>query len=270
MRGALIAVSPGRSSFSSMKPLIAIPIALLAAVLLAACGGSSQTSSTPTASSPASPGTPSVTSTTADAANFDGHVVDNSWFPLVPGMSWQYRGVKDGEPSREIMVATSKTKTIQGVPCTVVSDKLYLSGKLEERTLDYYAQDKDGNVWYFGEDTAELKPNGEVKTTEGTWLAGRDGAEAGIFMPANPEVGQAYRQEYYKGQAEDHFRILSLNESVKTPGATSDQAMLTMEWTPLERNVIDHKYYVEGIGTVLEKTAKGPTERNTLVAVQKP
>jgi hypothetical protein len=185
-------------------------------------------------------------------------------------MTWRYRGVKDGEQSREIMVATSKTKTIQGVACTVVSDKLYLSGELEERTLDYYAQDKDGNVWYFGEDTAELKPDGSVKTTEGSWLTGRDGAQAGIFMPAHPEVGESFRQEYLKGQAEDHFRILSLNETVKTPGASSDQAMLTMEWTPIEPNVIDHKYYVKGIGTVLEKTAKGPAERNTLLAAKKP
>jgi len=184
-------------------------------------------------------------------------------------MTWEYRGVKDGQPSREIMVATSQTKTIQGVPCTVVSDKLSLSGALEERTLDYYAQDKDGNVWYFGEDTAELKPDGSVKSTEGTWLSGRNGAEAGIFMPADPQVGQSFRQEYYKGQAEDHFRILSLAEQVKTPGATSDQAMLTMEWTPLEPNVVDHKYYVQGIGTVLEQTAKGPLERNTLVSVHK-
>jgi hypothetical protein len=246
-----------------MRRYIALPIALGLVAVAAACGGSSQSrSGLPSGSTP-------VTATAPDASNFDGHVVDNQWFPLVPGMTWAYRGVKDGQPSREIMVATSQTKTIQGVPCTVVSDKLYLSGALEERTLDYYAQDKDGNVWYFGEDTAELKPDGSVKSTEGTWLSGRDGAEAGIFMPADPQVGQSFRQEYYKGQAEDHFRILSLSEQVKTPGATSDQAMLTMEWTPLEPNVVDHKYYVQGIGTVLEQTAKGPLERNTLVSVHK-
>ena len=244
-----------------MRHFIAFPVVVGLALVAAACGSSGQsTSSLPTGSTP-------VTATAPDAANFDGHVVDNQWFPLVPGMTWAYRGVKDGQPSREIMVATSQTKTIQGVPCTVVSDKLYLSGALEERTLDYYAQDKDGNVWYFGEDTAELKPDGSVKSTEGTWLSGRDGAEAGIFMPADPQVGQSFRQEYYKGQAEDHFRILSLSEQVKTPGSTSDQAMLTMEWTPLEPNVVDHKYYVQGIGTVLEQTAKGPLERNTLVSV---
>jgi hypothetical protein len=252
-----------------MKRFLTLSVALGLAASAAACGGSSQNTSAPPTGSGGGARTTPVTATAPDAANFDGHVVDNSWFPLIPGMTWEYRGVKDGEPSREIMVATSKTKTIQGVPCTVVNDKLYLSEKLEERTLDYYAQDKDGNVWYFGEDTAELKPNGEVKSTEGTWLAGRDGAVAGIFMPADPQVGQSFRQEYYKGQAEDHFRILSLNEQVKTPGATSDQAMLTMEWTPLEPNVIDHKYYVQGIGTVLEQTAKGPLERNTLVSVRK-
>jgi hypothetical protein len=251
-----------------MRRFHGLPIALGLAALAAACGSSSQNGSTPTGPG-SSAGTTPVATTTADPANFDGHVVDNAWYPLVPGMAWRYRGVKDGEPAREIMVATSKTKTIQGVPCTVVSDKLYLTGRLEERTLDYYAQDRDGNVWYFGEDTAELKPNGEVKSTEGTWQAGRDGAMAGIFMPADPQVGQSFRQEYLKGQAEDHFRILSLMEHVTTPGATSSEAMLTMEWTPLEPNVIDHKYYVQGIGTVLEKTAKGPTERNTLLSVRK-
>ena len=250
-----------------MRRYIALPIALGLVAVAAACGSSSQSSSQST--SGLSSGSTPVTATAPDASNFDGHVVDNRWFPLVPGMTWEYRGVKDGQPSREIMVATSQTKTIQGVPCTVVSDKLYLSGALEERTLDYYAQDKDGNVWYFGEDTAELKPDGSVKSTEGTWLSGRDGAEAGIFMAADPLLGQSFRQEYYKGQAEDHFRILSLSEQVKTPGATSDQAMLTMEWTPLEPNVVDHKYYVQGIGTVLEQTAKGPLERNTLVSVHK-
>ena len=246
-----------------MKRYIALLLGLGLLAVAAACGSSGEsTSSFPAGSIP-------VASTAPDAANFDGHVVDNPWYPLIPGMTWRYRGVKDGQPSREIMVATAQTKAIQGVPCTVVSDKLYLSGALEERTLDYYAQDKGGTVWYFGEDTAELKSDGSVKSTEGTWLSGRDGAEAGIFMPADPQVGQSFRQEYYKGQAEDHFRILDLSDQVKTPGATSDQAILTEEWTPLEPNVLDHKFYVRGVGTALEITAKGPLERNTLIQVHK-
>jgi hypothetical protein len=140
----LIGMSFGPNSFRVMTRSIALPTALALAVLAAACGGSSQNRSSP--GSGRSTGTTPVVTTTPDAGSFDGHVIDNPWFPLVPGMTWKYRGVKNGEPSRETMVATPKTRTIEGVPCTVVSDKLYLSGVLEERTLDYYAQDKNDTV----------------------------------------------------------------------------------------------------------------------------
>jgi hypothetical protein len=192
--------------------------------------------------------------------------VDNPWFPLRPGTTLLYRGVKDGQPSREVLTVTAATKTIQGVRCTVVRDRLYLRGRLHERTEDWYAEDKAGNVWYFGEATAELGPNGSVRSTEGSWQAGVDGARAGIFMPAHPRPGQTGRQEYYKGHAEDHFRVLSLSASVDTPGASSDHALLVREWTPLEPGVVDHKLYVKGIGTVLEQAVKGGDERNSLVA----
>src|SRR5207248_11247378 len=115
---------------------------------------------------------------------------------------------------------------------------------------------RDGNVWYFGEATAELDPRGRVKSTEGTWQAGVHGARAGIYMPAHPRVGQSGRQEYYKGQAEDHFRVLSVG-----------QRLLTQEWTALEPGVIDHKLYARGVGTVREETVKGGNERNVLVSV---
>src|SRR4051794_8662340 len=131
---------------------------------------------------------------------FSAHVT-NPWFPLAPGTTWVYQGGKDGKPSREVMTVTHRTKTIAGAPCAAVDDRLYLSGKLEERTTDWYTQDGKGNVWYFGETTAELDPSGKVKSTEGTWQAGRDRAKPGIFMPAHPRVGQSFRQEYYKGQA---------------------------------------------------------------------
>jgi hypothetical protein len=194
--------------------------------------------------------------------------VDNPWFPLEPGTTLVYRGVKDGKPSRDVFTVERGTKTIDGVPCSVVSDVLYLSGKPHERTTDWYAQDAAGNVWYFGEQTVELDVRGRVKSTAGTWQAGADGAQAGIYLPANPRVGDAGRQEYYKGQAEDHFRVKKLSTSVTTPGAASANAVLTEEWTPLEPGVIDHKYYVRGIGTVLEQAVKGGTERNTLVSVR--
>src|SRR5919201_3127018 len=196
--------------------------------------------------------------------------VTNPWFPLRPGTTLVYRGVKVGKTSRDVVHVTGATKRIAGVVCTAVSDRLYLSGRLEERTTDWYAQDKAGNVWYFGEDTAELDAHGKVTTREGSWLAGVHGAQPGIFMPAHPRVGYSARQEYYKGHAEDHFRVLSLSARVTTPGASSSHAVLTKEWTPLEPGVIDHKYYVRRIGTVLEQTVKGGDERNVLVSVHRP
>jgi len=140
---------------------------------------------------------------------------------------------------------------------------------LEERTQDWYAQDKAGNVWYFGEATAELNPDGSVKSTEGSWQSGVNGARAGIFMPAHPRPGQSGLQEFYKGHAQDHFRVLSLTAHVHTPGASSNAALLTMEWTPLEPGVVDHKLYIRGIGTALEQTVKGGDERNTLISVRR-
>jgi hypothetical protein len=193
--------------------------------------------------------------------------VDNPWFPLRPGTTYFYRGSKDGQPSRDVFKVTGSTKVIQGVRCTAISDRLYKLGRLAERTTDWYAQDRTGNVWYFGEDTAELAPNGKVKTTEGSWQAGVNGARAGILMPAHPRIGQSARQEYYKGHAEDHFRVMSLSARVRTPAASSARALLTEEWTPLEPGVLDHKVYVRGIGTVSERTVKGGRERNTLVSV---
>jgi hypothetical protein len=195
--------------------------------------------------------------------------VDNPWYPLEPGSTYVYRGMKDGEPSREVMTVTRRTKVIDGAPCAVIRDLLYLRGRLEERTTDWYSQDAKGNVWYFGEKTAELDKIGRVISTAGSWASGVGGARAGIFMFAHPTPGRWARQEYYKGQAEDHFKVLSTQVSVTVPYISTTHAMLTKEWTPLEPGVIDHKYYVRGIGTVLEQTAKGPFERNELVSFRR-
>lgn len=191
--------------------------------------------------------------------------VDNPWFPLRPGTVSVYRGVKDGEPTRDVVRVATGTRMIDGVRCIGVSDRLYSAGRLSERTTDWYSQDRDGTVWYFGEDTAELDRSGKVTSREGSWLAGVDGARAGIFMPARPMVGQAFRQEFLKGHAEDHFRVLSLHASAHVPAVTNERALLTKEWTPLEPGVVDHKLYVRGVGLVDERTIRGGNERNTLV-----
>jgi hypothetical protein len=195
--------------------------------------------------------------------------VDNPWFPLRPGTVFVYRGVKDGQPSRDVVRVTGRTRSIAGVRATEVRDRLYLRGRLEERTTDWYAQDRAGNVWYLGEQTAELDRSGRVTSREGTWLTGRDGARAGIYMPAHPSVGASGRQEYYKGHAEDHFRVLARSVPVATPFVSSRHALLTREWTPLEPGVIDHKLYVRGIGTVREQTVRGGSELAILVSVRR-
>ena len=191
--------------------------------------------------------------------------VDNQWFPLRPGTRYVYSGVKDGKRARDVMTVTHETRMIDGVPCVTVLDRLYLDGKLEERTTDWYSQDARGNVWYFGENTAELDAHGRVTSTEGTWTTGVDGAQPGIYMPAHPRPGQTGRQEYLKGHAEDHFKVIGLFDAVTPHGAPT--ALLTQETTPLEPGVVDHKLYVRGIGTVLEQTERGPNERNELIAV---
>ena len=193
------------------------------------------------------------------ASHFGKHssLITNSWFPLARGSVYVYDGQKDGKQARDVMTVTGRTKNIAGIRAAVISDQLSLNGVLAERTTDWYAQDRRGTVWYLGERTAELNAKGRVTSTEGSFLNGRDGAKGGIFMPANPQVGQTFQQESFKGQAEDHFRILDLAASISTPAVSSTNAMVTEETTPLEPGIVDHKYYVQGIGTVKEQQVAG-------------
>ena len=181
-------------------------------------------------------------------------VVTNPYFPLAPGMRWEYRGVEGGAPARDVVTVAHRTELIAGVECAVVRDRLYRRGRLAERTTDFYAQDAAGTVRYYGEDTAELDSRGRVKSTEGSWRAGRDGARPGIFMPAHPRTGLRFRQEDYPGHAEDRFAIM----------AFGNRALKTKEWTPLEPGVRDRKWYVRGIGLVAEETLKGGSDRLAL------
>src|SRR5207237_5424748 len=117
--------------------------------------------------------------------------------------------------------------------------------------------------------TAELDAHGRVTSTEGSWRTGSDGAKPGIFMPARPRAGQSARQEFYKGHAEDHFRVISLRASVSVPYLKTKHALLTKECTQLDPGVLDHKHYVRGIGTVREEAVRGPQERLVLVSVRR-
>jgi hypothetical protein len=229
--------------------------------------------SEPPASASPSPLVAASPSASADpvfdpAAFPDGATVTNPWFPLTPGTTFTSRGTKDGEAAVDRFTVSDRTKVIAGVTTRIVPDRLTLSGILHERTTDYYAQDQAGNVWYLGEDTAELDAHGKVLNRDGTWHAGVDGAIPGIYMEAEPVVGHAYRQEFYPGEAEDHFEVISLTATVHVPFGDFQNALRTKEWTPLEPDVLDNKFYVRGVGQVREVSVKGAKEQLELVKVE--
>ncbi len=202
-------------------------------------------------------------------SHFD-RTVDNPWFPLHPGTVFVYRGSREGEAVRETVRVLRRPCRIEGVRCTAVRDLAYVAGHLEERTTDFFAQDDRGNVWYFGEQTAELDANGKVTSTEGTWRSGRHGARAGVVMPAHPQVGRTFQQEFLRGHAEDRFTITSRRAHVATPYVTSGRALRTREFTRLEPGIFDSKLYVYGIGNVAEQSLTGPPESSQLVEVLPP
>jgi hypothetical protein len=195
--------------------------------------------------------------------------VTNPWFALKPGSVWHYQGLKEGLKTTDTVTATHQTKRILGVATTVVHDVVKVKGKPEEVTNDFYAQDREGNVWYFGEETEELNAQGKPTSTEGSFEAGVEGARAGVLIPGKPKVGLVGRQEFLKGEAEDHFEVLDLKAGVSVPYVSTQKALRTREWTPLEPGTIDNKYYVRGVGTVREIAVQGPVERLRLVAFKK-
>jgi len=172
-------------------------------------------------------------------------VIDNQYFPLIPGTTFIYEG--GGE--HVVVKVTHKTKKILGVKCIEVRDTVTVDNKVVEDTLDWYAQDTDGNVWYFGENSRSFE-NGIVVSLAGSWIAGVDGAKPGIVMKAHPQVGSLYRQEFSPGVAEDMARVLSLNKSVTVFYGSFDHCLETREFTPLEPGANENKFYAPGIGNI--------------------
>ena len=189
--------------------------------------------------------------------------VDNPYFPLPVGRQWVYR---EGDQRVEVTV-TDRTKLIaNGVVARVVRDEVTRKGVPVELTDDYYAQDAKGTVWYLGEATTEYE-NGKPVSTEGSFEAGVDGAQAGIIMPAHPKVGMRYRQEFSKGHAEDRAKIVSLRERVKVPLRRYRKTLMTLETNPLEPDVLEAKFYARGVGVVLAVGMSGDTDREELIAM---
>jgi hypothetical protein len=200
-----------------------------------------------------------------DPANFVVGI-DNQFLPLVPGTVLTYEGTSaDGTEIDEVNV-TADTRVVMGVTCVVVRDTVWVNGELSELTYDWYAQDKEGNVWYFGEDSKEYS-GGAVVSTEGSWEAGVGGAQPGIVMMGSPVISEIYQQEYQKGVAEDMAQVTDFNTSVTVPYGSFNGCLKTKEWTPLETGVVEDKYYAPGIGVVKEQMVLGGSDVSELVSI---
>jgi len=184
-----------------------------------------------------------------DPANFVSEV-NNPYFPLVPGTTMIYKGRSEGDVITDSFAITHNTRVIGGVSCVEVHDSVYTNDTLTEDTLDWFAQDKNGNVWYFGENTAELE-GGLLATIAGSFLAGVNHDKPGIIMKAHPAVGDFYRQEFSLGNAEDNALTIGLNATVTVPFGTFDHCLKSAETTPLEPDALEDKFFAPGVGNVL-------------------
>jgi hypothetical protein len=192
--------------------------------------------------------------------------IDNQYWPMTPGSQWTYREVdEEGNELLVVVTVTTETKLVaNGITARVVRDTVTQDGEVIEDTFDWYAQDADGTIWYLGEDTAEFE-DGEIASTAGSFEAGVDGALPGIIMPANPTDGMKYRQEYYKGEAEDNGEILSTEEQADVEAGHYDDAILTKDTITIEPEVLEYKLYARGVGPVLVFGVSGGGGREELV-----
>lgn len=193
--------------------------------------------------------------------------IDNKYLTFMPGKKFIYEGKTEEGIERTEVYATHETKKILGVNTIVIWDRVWLNDELIEDTKDWYAQDKYGNVWYFGEDSKEIV-NGKVVSTKGSWQAGIDGAKPGIVMKANPQVGDSYRQEYYEGEAEDMAEVVSLGVKIKVKYGSFSDCLQTREWNPLEPGDEEYKYYCPEVGNLVYEVGIEDGEGTQLIGIK--
>jgi hypothetical protein len=252
-------------SMQTRKTLtIGLSLATAAALALSACGsdgngGSDASSDLPQGSEPVN----------LDPADFTTQI-DNPYWPMAPGNRWVYRETDtEGIVQRVVVTVTDKTKRIaNGVEARVVHDVVTEGGQPVEVTDDWYAQDGDGNIWYLGEKTTEYS-NGKPESTAGSFEAGVDGAQPGIIMPANPQPGTTYRQEYYAGEAEDTGEIVSIDEQAEVPAGHYQDVVMTKDLNPLEPKILEFKFYARDVGPVLAVSVSGGSDREELVSFRR-
>jgi hypothetical protein len=247
-------------------------VAVSATLVVSACSSKDTKQTSTTSSAPSTSGRVATSTTSAvaayhptiDPSTFTSQIT-NKYFPLKPGSTRIYEGTRDGQPTHTELLVTNETKVIMGVTNVVVRDTVTSNNALVEKTTDWYAQAANGDVWYFGESTAEYM-NGAVSSTHGSWEAGVDGAQPGIVMKANPKIGDNYRQEYRPGEAEDMAKVLSVEASVQVPAGTYANAVVTEDTDPLNPDKLDQKKYGPGAGMIYTKRVRtGHTEESSLV-----
>ena len=192
--------------------------------------------------------------------------ITNPYLPLRVGTRWVYAGRTEDGLEGIVVEVTDQTRVVMGVPCVVVRDVVTRDGQLYEETLDWFAQHRDGSVWYFGEETRQRTADGSF-TPAGSWEAGKDGALPGVVMPARPQPGGPYRQEYLPGEAEDMGRVLRADDDIRVPFGFFRGVVVTRDWSPLDPGVVEQKYYAPGVGLVREEVVQGGAGRADLVEV---
>jgi hypothetical protein len=195
--------------------------------------------------------------------------ITNPYLAFQIGKKFYYEGETDEGFETIVVEVTAEKKIILGISTTVVHDQAFLDGELVEDTFDWLAQDSDGNVWYFGEDSKEIE-DGEVVSSEGSWEAGVDGALPGLLMPASPENGMKYQQEFAEDIAEDMAIVINTSKTVEIESGTYEGCLETLEFTPLEPGQREHKYYSPGLGLILELSPRGGRQSIELVSVFTP
>ena len=250
--------------------MIALGTSRLVAVAVVGLVASGCTESGPEAQPKATPPIPTYQETAEgysveiDPQGFV-ETIDNPYMPFTPGSSWRLEGQTEDGREVDTITVLDQTREVMGVTTTVVRDVVKLQGEgAVEKTWDWFAQDLRGNVWYFGEDTAEYE-EGKVVSRKGSWEAGVDGALPGIVMPADPVPNDATRQEFYEGQAEDFGWVVQTGLSTEVPAGSYSDVIRVLEWSPLEPKIVGQKLFAPDVGIVSERALSGGLEIFELV-----